>query len=409
MAASKTIQRLPRAARAGIRLGLVALVTILAIEGLLQLSFPHLPANLIEHMPQFLDRSGFRTETDHGAREYPAGQVVDFEISRTSGDLYRLTCLSPDAAPPFDPYRVSYTRDSRGFRNVEPWPDPVDLVVIGDSFVAAESIVAPFWQGIADSSLVLGLPGSGALEQQRLFKALARPREPNTVVLGYFAGNDLSDNLEFAQMLAEGETLSAKAYAGKHPLDYSVLFNLLLRFRDAIRSGAAICHYPLSTVTNPPTPVAFYDEFLAVLAHTSESMRASEAFRLTGVSLAEMAAVQHARGGRFILMYIPQKAELYWHLLDDQSKATIISQLDPEHGVEDVIAIDSNVSAQRDVMAELAEALDIEFLDLSAPLTSAIDNGLQPYFFSDTHWNQVGHNTARIALLDQLNRSNLET
>ena len=397
-----------RLARTLTILSVVALLTLLVLEGALQLAFLQLPQVLIEQMPQYLERSGFRLETAHGAREYPAGQAVNYEITRTSGDLYRLTCLLPENAPPFESYRVEFRRDAHGFRNEEPWPDHVELAIIGDSFVAAEAINVPFWGDLSGASLVLGLPGSGTLEQQRLYEYFAAAREPETVVLSYFGGNDLSDASDFAEMLRLGETFTTRAHKGKNPLDYSVLFNLALYLRKAIRSGAGPCHYPQMALTEPPTPVAFYNEFLPVLALDYAVMRASESFRLTGVSIAEMAASQLARGGRFVLMYIPQKAELYWKLLSDQSKLSIASQLEAEYEIEGFQNIDANLSVQPVLLRELADELDIEFLDLTAPLAAAIAEGQQPYFFADTHWNQVGHNIARIALLERLNQPNLD-
>ncbi len=390
-------------------LGFAALITVLALEAALQFAFLHLPSVLIEQMPQYLERSGFRLETKHGAREYPAQQIVDYEITQTSGDLYRLTCLSPDDAPPFDTYHVRFTRDSHGFRNEEPWPDLTDLVIIGDSYVAAEAIGLPFWHGISESLLVLGLPGSGTLEQQRLYEAFAAPRKPKTVVLSYFSGNDLADNLDFAEMLTKGESFAVRAHQGKYSLDYSVVFNLMLYLANSISLGEVLpCHYPQPAATEPRTPVAFYDEFLPVLALDEKSLRDSETFRLTSVSIAEMATAQYARGDRFILMYIPQKVELYWKLLSAQSKESIVSQLDEEYEIAEYKIIDENILAQRNLIAELADELGIEFLDLTASLAAAITDGQQPYFFADTHWNQTGHNIARIALLNQLNQSNLD-
>lgn len=391
-----------------IRLGAVALITLLALEGALQLVFPHLPQVVIETMPQYLERSGYRLETEHGAREYPAGQIVDYEIWRTSGDLYRLTCLSPDNAPPFESYRVAFRRDERGFRNDVPWPDRLDLAIIGDSFVAAEAITEPFWRDLSEAQLVLGLPGSGTMEQQRLFDAFAAPREPKTVVLTYFGGNDLSDSIEYAEMLDRGESFAIRAHKGKQLHDYSVLFNLALYLRNALDAGAGPCHYPQTAMTEPPTPVAFYDEFLPVLALDEADIRDSRPFRLVRISIAEMVASQLARGGRFVLMYIPQKAELYWPKLNEDSKAEIVSRLKAEYEIESTEAIDSNLTIQRELLNEQADELGIEFLDLTAPLSAAIAMGEQPYFFADTHWNQVGHNIARIALLEHLNQSNLE-
>ena len=270
-------QRLPRLGRIITRIIFVAFITVLALESALQLAFPLLPVVLIEQMPQYLERSGFRLQTEHGAREYPAGQHVDIEITQTSGDLYRLTCLAPADAPRFHDYRVEFRRDTHGFRNEEPWQDHVDLVIIGDSFTAAEAIVEPFWLGLSESLLVLGLPGSGTLEQQRLFQAFASTRKPKVVVLSYFAGNDLTDNQVYADMTRSGESFTARAYQGKNLLDHSVLFNLMIYFgKIIVPEESAPCHYPQITDTEPPMSVAFYDEFLPLLALDEATMRASE-------------------------------------------------------------------------------------------------------------------------------------
>ncbi len=400
---------MPRPGRTVTRVFFVALFTVLVLESALQLAFPLLPMILIEQMPQYLERSGFRLQTEHGAREYPAGQLVDVEISQTSGDLYRLTCLAPADAPPFDNYRVEFRRDSHGFRNEEPWPDLVDLAIIGDSFTAAEAIAEPFWRDISESILVLGLPGSGTLEQQRLFQAFAVPRRPKIVVLSYFAGNDLTDNQVYAEVAQNGSSFLDRARQGKHVLDYSVLFNLALHIGNAITpKQSAPCHYPQMTEPEPPTYVAFYDEFLPLLALDEATMRASESFRLTSVGIGEMAAAQRLHGGDLILMYIPQKAELYWTALSRQSKEAIVSQIGAQLNNHGLAAIDANLAVQRNLMAELAKDLGIGFLDLSETLGNAITNGQEPYFFADTHWNQSGHNIARNALLDFFNRSNLD-
>ena len=309
-----------------IRAVLVALVTLLALEALLQLTFPHLPSMLIKQMPQYRERLGFRLETDNVAREYPAGQIVEFEISMSSGDLFQLTCLSPKDALPFEPYRVSFKRDAHGFRNEEHWPDKIDLVVIGDSFTAAENIVEPYWHGIHDSLLVFGLPGSGTLEQQRIFETFALPREPKTVVLAYFAGNDLEDNMLFADMMRRGETFAERAHKDKNALEYSVVFNLLLALRNRVKpENEALCHYPQLAQTSPVTPVVFYDNFLPLLMQDRELLPESEMFRLTRDSISEIASKLNSSGSDLILMYIPQKAELYWNLLSDESKESILT------------------------------------------------------------------------------------
>ena len=48
-------------------------------------------------------------------------------------------------------------------------------------------------------------------------------------------------------------------------------------------------------------------------------------FRITREAIGDMAATLQARGSQLILMYIPQKAELYWERLSDESKRAIFS------------------------------------------------------------------------------------
>lgn len=392
-----------------IRALLLLLATILTLEIALQLAFPHLPKTLTQYMPQYLERMGHRLVTEHGAREYPAGQVVAYDVTPLSGDMYHLTCMSPADAQPFEPYQVSFERDRHGFRNAEPWPERVDMVVLGDSFTAAELVQLPYWHGISESMLVLALPGSGTLEQQRLFDAFAVQRKPETVVLAFFAGNDLRDNESFAEMIREGLTRHDILHRGKNPLDYSVVFRLLQFISGATTMSPAInCHYPVMAHTDPPTPVAFYRKFLPMLGMDRHSLLQSEALQLTKQSISEMASALKSYDAELLLLYIPQRAELYWSYLDETSKTTIVEVESRDQRITGLDKIDDNLSVQRDVIKQLAAELGISFLDMTPPLADAIRAGQSPYFFADTHWNQKGHNIARNALLDFLNRSNLE-
>ena len=241
-----------------LRLSLALLIATVMLELAMQLVYPKLPQAITQRMPQYRDRAGFRLNTAHGAREYPSGENVDLQITQFSGDLFRITCLSTDNSQFFEPYRVTYTRDLHGFRNDEPWSEDIDLVVIGDSFTAAEAVSEPFWKGLAESTLALGLPGSGALEQILLLQAFALPRIPETVILAYFAGNDLSDNQEFADLQGQGISYAENVHRDRNPFDYMVTVHLVLYARDLInKSSSSNCHYPQMAATAPPTAVAF--------------------------------------------------------------------------------------------------------------------------------------------------------
>ena len=387
-----------------LRLSLVLSVTIILLEIAFQLAFLHLPQDLIARMPQYRERAGFRLLTEHGARESPAGEVVEIRVDHDSGDLFRLTCLSTDRAQFLEPYDVRFTRDRHGFRNTEPWPEDLDLLVIGDSFTAAEAIQNPFWTGLSDAMLSLAFPGSGTVEQRLFLDAYGLPLQPDTVVLAYFAGNDLSDNQVFLDMRREGKSIADRVHRNRSPFEYLVTVHIALYLRDAIhKANISDCHYPQVAGTDPATPVAFYDDMLPILAMDADALRASDMFQATLSPILEMSQDLNQRGIRFVMMYIPQKAELYWPYLNAESKRAIAAYVSENLSSIAPELIDRNISAQRDLWLSVAAEQQIELLDTTPALRMAIENGNSPYFFADTHWNQFGHDLARQELQKFLN------
>ncbi|MCY4146263.1 MAG: hypothetical protein OXE95_11115 [Chloroflexi bacterium] len=395
-----------------LRAFVIALFTAILLEIVLQLAFPYLPKVIIEHMPQYQERIGYDLETEHGARQLPALQAVDYFITPPTGDLYSYpgACVSQADIQPFEPYGVSFKRDSRGFRNQEPWPDDVDLVVLGDSFTAAEIIQRPYWQGIAESMLVLALPGSGTVEQQLLFDYYALPRKPKTTVLAYFSGNDLADNGYIPWMKSIGLTWRDLPHLYKHAHDYSMVFRLAQYLADSLRKASQrTCHYPLVARTEPPTPVIFYRYFLPQLRLNEEHILETHLMQHTKTSISEIAAAMKAAGGELVFMYIPTKIEIYWDYLDDESKDKFIATESRDYAVGGLKYLEPNLHVQRRVMREFAEEIGIAFLDLTPALRAAVQAGTAPYFVADTHWNQQGHDIARNALLGFLNATTLES
>ena len=380
-----------------LRAGLISFIALVGIEIVLQIAFLKLPQTLISRMPQYPERYGIQFNTEHGARQYPPNKRIDFEVTSASGDLYQNTCLSPAYVESIEPYRVVYTRDRQGFRNSEPWPDEVDLVIVGDSFTAAESVRRPYWEGIAESMLVFGLPGSGTLEQKLLLEAFGWPRHPKIAVLAYFGGNDLIDSERFAELRQAGLTFADKTHQNRNPLEYLVSFHLALFLRDSIIAASdKPCPYPQTAHTDPPTSVAFFDDLIPALAIEESALRASDMYQLTEAAIIEMAAMVQSNGAAFVLMYIPQKAELYWDYLNQETKQSILDALPMPISADQV---DANLTVQRDAVASLAAEHGFIFLDLKPALAAAIAQGESPYFFADTHWNQVGHDIARHVLL----------
>jgi hypothetical protein len=397
-----------------LKITLILLITLIAIELVLQVVYLNLPRAITQRMPQFQERYGIQFVTSHGAREYPAHEVVDFQVNQYSGDLFTVSCLSPRDAEDIAPYPVHYTRDAHGFRTPNLDSPNANIVIIGDSFTAAEAIVTPYWENLGYSTLALGLPGSGTLEQKRLLDAFGIDHNPKLIVLAFFGGNDVTDNLIFNDLQQNNLTFADTTHQNRNPLEYLVTFHLALFIKDALTSPPQVdCAYPVIAHTSPPTPVAFFDKMLPMLAFDTDTLSTTEIFQITQQNILDIATTASDIEAEFILMYIPQKAEIYWNHLDDETKAHIVDGLagNPIIATDDITvsAIDSGLTTQRDLLAQLTTDHNLHFLDLTPTLqSSAYDNGQHPYFFSDTHWNQIGHDLVRNVIIEYIAQLTLD-
>lgn len=395
------------------RVIVIVCLTFIMLEFVLQIAFLSLPRSIIWRMPQYWERYGMQLETEFGARLYPANQNVSFEVNQFSGDLFRISCLSLEDAEPLEPYTIEFKRDSLGFRNPEPWQSNADLVVLGDSFTDAEVVNTPYWDTLSDNQLILGLAGSGTLEQKILFERFAKSRSPQVVLLEYFAGNDLLDNISFDTMQRDGMTFADKAHKNHHLLEYSVTFHLAMYIRDILtKSSKSNCVYPVTThIAGQSVPLAFYNSFIILLTVPPDQLLESNAFKLTNEAIVDLANEVKALDSQFVLVYIPHKAEVYWNYLDPETQQKIINAL-PRNPAENVLtnaeSVSINIESQRMLIKEIADTNGFDMLDLTQMLTDAIDNGQSPYFFADTHWNQVGHDIARRAIVEFLSQSTLD-
>ncbi len=387
----------------------ISLITIIILEILLQVMFLSLPTTIIQRMPQYPERYGIRFDTSHGAREYPSEELVNFEVNQYTGDLFQVSCLSPKNAQYIDPYIVNYQRDAHGFRTPLLSTNEADIVIVGDSFTAAESIVTPYWEEISDSIVVLGLPGSGTLEQKILIEEFGLQYNPKVIVLAYFGGNDLTDNQTFYRLQEDGLTFSDKTHQGRSPLEYLVTFHLLLFARDTLNSSSQVdCNYPMVAKTTPPTPIAFFDRMVSLLTIDRGTLANSNEFKITATSIIEFANLAESSNAEFVLAYIPQKAEVYWNLLDEANQESITNNL-TKAGIDIIPSqINANLDVQRKLIENLAQDNNFYFLDFTPFLANQAITGQSPYFFADTHWNQTGHDLAKSALLDYLSQLTLD-
>jgi|GEM_PF-1012990 len=392
----------------------------LLLEGLLQAAFARLPAQLTAAMPQSIVRvQHIQFDPITGVRQYPAGESVNLTINRQYGDLYYLSCLKPPESDTFTPYSVTFTRDAHGFRNPTSWPTPANLVMVGDSFVEADGVQHPFWEGISPSTLTLGSSGTGSLEQSALVRQYALPQQPRVVVMTYFEGNDLGENWEFQTAREHGQTIYDRIISYRHPWNFCVTLSFFAGLRDKLAQRATPCSYPLTDSRG--NSLAFYDYYLAMATVEPQALQASAVYEVTRRAIVDTAQAVQDSGATFVLAFIPSKVHVHWPYLvengqssrtTDQSYALTVGSsgliFDPTaSAAERAARIDQNSEGQVDLLRALAAEKGFLFVDFTPALQATAGTGVSPYFTSDTHWNQTGHDVARKVLSDFLSQTHL--
>lgn len=382
----------------------------LLLEGLMQVAFDRLPTAITVRSPLSVTRLyQVYADPNSGVTGYLPNQSVTVQAGGSTGDMFFKSCLNPRQAQD-EPYTFTYMRDEHGFRNPSPWPDQVDVVVTGDSFVYAQAIPMPFWQDLDISTLALGMDATGTLEQRRIVKAYGLTRAPKVMVLAFYEGNDLNNN--FSYFVDQGRGIGYADWIDGQPLrNFFLIYHTAGWLKDSL--GVQPCDWPIED--SQGRKLAFFEEEMPLSTLSYATLKTSEFYAVTRDAILGLASDVHAVGATFVLAFIPTKLHAYWNTVPGQVE-TIVAHVEPwevfEKGLPSAIEnpspqqtsalLRAGIDAQRDLLAELAVENDFLFLDFTAPFQAAIDAGANPYFFGDSHWNQEGHDLARAVLKEFL-------
>jgi hypothetical protein len=245
------------------------------------------------------------------------------------------------------------------------------------------------------------MDATATLEQSLILKTYGLPRSPKVVVLAYYEGNDMAGNWEFF-FNGSAQKGYERWYADQPLRNFFVTYNI-----------AQKCHWPI--VDSQGQKRAFLEEEISVLTVPYEALRQSQFYAITRDAIAVMADDVRANGAQFVLAYIPTKLHTYWDSVQGQLEvisAHVISWDLPRDGgfvprpdrppQETAALLAQNIGAQRRLIAHFAHENRIAFLDFTPFFQQAAANGIDPYFFGDSHWNQAGHDLARQILRDFL-------
>ena len=346
------------------------------------------------------------------------------------GDIIRMGFMPPPATPgPL--HRFSFHTDAEGFRN-QAVREQFEIAALGDSFTDAMTMAAEdSWPsqlerltGAAVQNY--GTAGFGPSQQLLVLKEVIAPHRPRTVVLAFFAGNDIFDAEAFERFQQSGGVVRREAQGWRiksvvSRVDTWFVTSALRAGGNwlAARSGAVSAAEP-----EPPLPVAapveapsaaapafdrgtfsvpvngrllqwaFMPPYLNTLNFSREQLEARSGWRLTREAIAEMQTVSRSFGARFVVMFVPFKSQVYLPLIKNLPPELLRSAIGFSverygRGV-DVERLYANRLAQNQMMERFCAEAGIPFLDLTPALEARVATGNNMYFPDESHLNEAG-------------------
>lgn len=290
--------------------------------------------------------------------------------------------------------------DADGFR-VPHWrADHYPVVALGDSFTEAPNAPKP-WPDVLATALNLpvrnlGFRGFGPREEMQSFEIYGQPKEVETVVIGFFEGNDLSN--AYTTRNKEFEPPSAVTDRSMIPTDISAIPD-----RDE--------RYPMQIEINGVfSDIALLEGYAWMLNGSYETYHDSRNLALTARNWRAIA--EAAPQACVIVAYFPDKSHIYLPYLTPEDQPILMQKtmetvLDNRNRLTQQPAPDmafdalvANLDHQREAVTETAASLNLPFIDLTPVLAQAAANGELTYYTYDTHWNQRGHELAGNAIAE---------
>ncbi len=344
------------------------------------------------------------------------------------GDIVRMGFIPPSSTPgPL--HRFSFHTDVEGFRNAGV-RERVAIAALGDSFTDAMTMAGEAsWPSRLEATLGVpvqnyGTAGFGPQQELLVLKDYVAAHRPHTVVLAYFAGNDLFDAEAFDAFQRSGGTVK-RAQPGWRIKDVvsradtwfvvSALRagqKLLGAHQDAL-AAAEPAPAPPVAAARPAAPAAFdagwFDlevsgrrlrwafmpPYLNTLNFSRADLTARPGWRLTSDAIREMQAVSRSFGAELVVMFVPFKSQAYLPLLEaawskDAMRAAFEYSLESYGRAIDVDRMLANRLAQNQMMAQLCAEAGIPFLDTTPALSAHAATGENVYFPDESHLNQAG-------------------
>ncbi len=287
-----------------------------------------------------------------------------------------------------------------GFRTPPPEDGDVKAVALGDSHTFCFTDEQDCWVNLLSARLGvpianLGQPVTGSESHaRRYYSFVANPalglRQPR-LVLWQFFGNDYNDDYGLAVLNGTARTPPnvAPPAPAELPLaawlrQYSAVFALLQALARADDPQMTLFVDPYR-VTAGRVDIAFGRPYLA------EAFDMRQARNLEGEALSQAAILRtrnlvEANGGRFVVILMPTKEEVYRHLTEPYLGAAYLDQL----------------AAPRLRLLTFCAAERLTCLDLTPALSARAQQDQQLFFGDDIHLNALGNRAVAEIVADFL-------
>ena len=275
---------------------------------------------------------------------------------------------------PSEPIAFHYRTDRRGFRNV-PDRETADVHLIGDSVLVGALV--PFEQ-----TLVARL--ESMLAQPVLQTALINTA-PQTMI-GHFkkAGFDLRDRLVL-QFVFEGNDLGdTAALEPERAASIAAIVESKSLFDHAWRLLASVSEPTLGVArtrscTIGPRTYTFFWAAEHFAGYETQGQAITRALETFGAEL-------QAQGARYAVVIVPTKLRVLGPLCPQWPPGS------------DLTDWRRHLSPLRDQVLAWGRDRGVPVLDLTPALEAAASAGTIPWFDTDTHWNEHGHEAAARAI-----------
>ena len=297
------------------------------------------------------------------------------------------------------------TWDADGFRLPRRPAESYPIIALGDSFTESANSAIP-WPDVLAEALGtpvrnLGFRGFGPLDEAETFKRYGADEAVQTVIIGFFEGNDMSNAVTFQER-------------GYIPPSETEDFNLIQADMDSVSERDI--RYPMQVDLNGTLhDIVFLEGYVWQLNGLYGAYERSSNLDLIAQSWDDIRKAAPP-DSCVIVAYFPDKSHVYLPFLTAEDRPILMQKAtrtvakegraltsrEPEEADRNFDVLLERLGNQRDAVADRAASEGFRFVDMTPILRDAASQGQMLYYTYDTHWNQDGHNRVGTALANYL-------